>query len=49
MKITREGDMIRFQLIDIKRNMRLCDFKIPADAYESLKDHIIENLNKFKP
>lgn len=55
MKIFKENDKIHFQLAEMDLHGRvirmLADFTIPddPDMYESLKNHIITNLNNFKP
>lgn len=48
MKIFKEGDKIRFQLMDMQKGIMLFDFKVDKEAYNILKDHIIEHLNKFE-
>ena len=47
MKIFEEGDMIRLQLKDMKKNQMLFDFSIARDLYPELKNHIIKYLNEF--
>lgn len=49
MKIFKENGKIRFQLMDVKRNIMLFDFNIKEEDYEELKEHIITNLNGFNP
>ena len=46
MRIFREGNMIHFQLIVVRRGRRqfLADFKIPVNEYEELRQHMISNL-----
>lgn len=34
--------------MDMNKGVMLFDFTVEADAYETLKDHIIEHLNKFE-
>ena len=46
MKIFKEGNNIRFQLMDTVANRMLFDFTIPAHAYDDLKNHMIEHLTK---
>jgi hypothetical protein len=48
MKIFREGDRIRFQLMDMQKGIMLFDFTIEKEAYPILKEHIIEYLEAFK-
>ena len=48
MKITQEGNEIRFQLVDMVAGLKLFDFKIPKDAFTVLKEHMIEKLNEFE-
>jgi hypothetical protein len=52
MQITQHGNKIRLQLAQGTKGKDweiLCDFTIYKSDYEELKNHIIENLNKFKP
>ena len=48
MKIFKENGKIRFQLMDMKKGVMLCDFTIEPELYEELKEHIITNLQRFK-
>ena len=49
MKITQEGNNIRFQLYE-KRNgdwRKVFDFSIHKNEYEQLKQHMIKALEEF--
>lgn len=50
MKITQEGNQVRFQLMEQADHewKELFDFKIHKSQYDYLKTHMIEELNKFK-
>jgi len=48
MKIFQEGDKVHLQLMDLAENKMLFNFSIEKEAYNVLKDHIIEHLNKFQ-
>jgi len=48
MKIFKEGNNVRLQLMDIKKGKMLFDFKIPSEWFSELKEHMIEHLNKFE-
>jgi len=51
MKIFKEGNKIRFQLIERTAygTRWLFDFTIPEEAYDELKQHMIEALEQFSP
>ncbi len=51
MRITQQGDYIRFQLIERVGNADILkfDFKIRKKDYEELKKHMIAALEAFKP
>ena len=47
MRIFKEGNNIRLQLMDMNTHKMLFDFTVPEDAYGDLKAHMIEYLNNF--
>ena len=52
MKITQTGDIVRLQLAKGTKGKDwqiLCDFSVNKSEYEEMKNHIIYNLNQFKP
>ena len=49
MRILKDNGKIRFQLMDTKSGIMLCDFSIEENLYEELKEHIISNLEGFNP
>ena len=51
MRITQQGDYIRFQLIERVANADILkfDFKVSKKDYEELKNHMIAALKEFKP
>lgn len=48
MIIFEENGKIRLQLKDVRNNVMLFDFTIEKEAFNELKDHIIEHLSAFK-
>ena len=50
MKITQEGKLVRFQLVErINKKMQtLFDFRIHRNYFEELKEHMIKALQEFK-
>lgn len=48
MKIFEENGNIRLQLMDMGKRTMLFDFTVEKEAFEILKAHMIEHLEKYK-
>ena len=53
MRITQQGDIIRFQLIEKNLDgsgwIERFDFRIFKGNYKELSEHMIKSLQEFKP
>lgn len=48
MKIFEENGNVRLQLMDMQKGKMLFDFTVEKEAYNELKEHVIEHLNNFE-
>lgn len=48
MRVFREGNRVRLQLMDMQSNKMLFNFSVEEEAFPELKKHMIKAMEEFE-